>query len=251
MPATNEKPCLLSDGVPPDALRSVATRAGLPALGGDESREMRDRFIILLMASMNVDRLQPALARPYRGYVEFAENDLDTIGLRVRSAAVAHFSLAMTTSSAFGVDLAKLACDALEMRGILTRDRRLPVELALHEVIANAILHGNLGLESSQKETPEQFESFCDRIRQRLDDPSARARWIEVKASWSDTDLEVIVTDEGDGFVPETLPESDIADLEKPFGRGLSIVRTLATEVQISEGGRRKSLRFSNDPADN
>lgn len=90
--------------------------------------------------------------------------------------------------------------------------------IALTEAVNNAILHGN-------KQDPGKNITLC----------------FENK----DQDLLFMVQDEGSGFNFQDLPDpTDPANIEKPNGRGVFLMRNLADEVTFSSDGRRVQLRF-------
>ncbi len=90
--------------------------------------------------------------------------------------------------------------------------------IALTEAVNNAILHGN-------KQDPGKNITLC----------------FENK----DQDLLFMVQDEGNGFNFQDLPDpTDPANIEKPNGRGVFLMRNLADEVTFSSDGRRVQLRF-------
>jgi serine/threonine-protein kinase RsbW len=89
------------------------------------------------------------------------------------------------------------------------------LELTISESMINAIQHGN-----------------------RLD-PAKQAT---LKISSTDDVLEIIVEDQGKGFTLDTIADpTDAANLLKPGGRGILIIRSFMDEVDLtqSEGGCR------------
>lgn len=234
---TIEPARIAADGMPDEVLRSTLHGRFALARNGDAT--------VLVMADMTTDRLEAALKGPCRGFVEFRPDD-ETLSERVALAqSCGDLCLVLTTPTAFStVDCARLVCEALDGRGILPADQRPGVELALHETVANAILHGNLGMKNDLSADSELYEAFCGRLRDLLDSPTAHRRWICIAATWTTgPDLELLVDDEGAGFdAPARVGTTD--DLA-PSGRGLSIVHALATEVRVSKGGRCTALRFA------
>jgi serine/threonine-protein kinase RsbW len=90
--------------------------------------------------------------------------------------------------------------------------------IALTEAVNNAILHGN-------KQDPSKKIKLCFESQQQ--------------------DLLFMIEDEGDGFDFQHLPDpTDPANIEKPNGRGVFLMRNLADEVSFSQDGRRVQLRF-------
>lgn len=85
------------------------------------------------------------------------------------------------------------------------------VHMALEESISNAIRHGN---------------------KQDL------AKRVEVECRLSPERFWVRVCDEGEGFVPEAVPDCCAPDrLEVPGGRGLTLIRAFMSWVEYSERG--------------
>ncbi|MCP4171996.1 MAG: ATP-binding protein [Fuerstiella sp.] len=90
------------------------------------------------------------------------------------------------------------------------------MRLSLEEGITNAIKHGN-GNDLEKKVT--------------------------VFADVSDEKLRVEVTDEGEGFVPEAVPDpTDDNFIERACGRGLMLMRAYLNFVEYSEGGTRLTM---------
>lgn len=150
--------------------------------------------------------------------------------------------MALSTSSAHAFDAAHLFAAALSGRLSLKEESAHTVETALHEAVINAIVHGNLGMGSADRETVDGFKRYCAQIECRLSDPRWADKWIEIDAQWAGTEIAVTVTDQGAGYRSGRPGEAE--KLEKS-GRGLRIVRALARNVRIDAGGRRIVMRFS------
>lgn len=152
------------------------------------------------------------------------------------------FYLSLTTGTAYGLQCAVLVCDELARRGVLGADRRGNVELCLHEAVANAIVHGNMGIPSSAKEQPEGFRLFGRLLKERLDDSDVRRRRLDIFARWNGDGLSIAVVDQGGGFDTSALPER--ADGSAHSGRGFLFMRALAKRVSVTDGGRCTVLHF-------
>jgi serine/threonine-protein kinase RsbW len=86
------------------------------------------------------------------------------------------------------------------------------LQLALEEGLANAVKHGN------QLNPAKQVKVEC----QLLDDCMIR----------------VTIEDEGAGFNPEEVPDpTDFANLDKPSGRGIVLMRAFMDEVLYNDRG--------------
>jgi len=92
-----------------------------------------------------------------------------------------------------------------------TRTIRFRLQVVLSEALANAILRGN---------------------QEALD------KWVDVRAELRTDAIRLLVTDEGPGFDPATVPESIRPDqIDEARGRGLFLIRKLVDAVQFNEQG--------------
>ncbi|WP_437325580.1 response regulator [Sorangium sp. So ce381] len=113
---------------------------------------------------------------------------------------------------------------------------RIQVAVALREALVNAIVHGNL--EVSSKLLDEQPSAFSALVERRRTESPFRDRRVVVVARETRTEATYVVRDEGPGFDPRNLPDpTDLANLDKPSGRGLMLIRTFMDEVRHNEKG--------------
>jgi serine/threonine-protein kinase RsbW len=90
------------------------------------------------------------------------------------------------------------------------------VKLALEEALVNAIKHGN-----------------------QMD----RSKKVHITYRITPERLEVHITDEGQGFDPDEVPDCMAAEnLERPCGRGLLLIRHYMTEVTFHPPGNRLTM---------
>lgn len=90
--------------------------------------------------------------------------------------------------------------------------------IALTEAVNNAITHGN------KLDPNKNITLICENQNDRIS---------------------FIVEDEGDGFDFNHLPDpTDPANLEKPNGRGVFLMKNLADEVKFANNGKRVELKF-------
>jgi len=86
------------------------------------------------------------------------------------------------------------------------------IEMALHEALANAVIHGN-------------GENSCKRI------------YVECRC-YLDGEVSITVRDEGKGFDSRTvLDPTRLENLLFTHGRGIYLMKTLMDEVSFEEGG--------------
>ncbi|HEY3176742.1 MAG TPA: ATP-binding protein [Candidatus Polarisedimenticolia bacterium] len=90
--------------------------------------------------------------------------------------------------------------------------KEFEVETALHEALANAVLHGCGGDSSKQV----QFSVSCDEARGML----------------------IVVRDPGPGFDPDSLPSPITGEqIYSTHGRGIYLINRLMDEVRFERGG--------------
>ena len=86
------------------------------------------------------------------------------------------------------------------------------IEMALHEALANAVIHGN-------------GENSCKRI------------YVEGRC-YMDGEVSITVRDEGRGFDSSAVPDPTfLENLLLAHGRGIYLIKTLMDEVSFQEGG--------------
>ncbi|NQY10984.1 MAG: ATP-binding protein [Flavobacteriales bacterium] len=112
----------------------------------------------------------------------------------------------------------KLIDDVCEIHTI-DRDYYGNILVALTEAVNNAISHGNNS--DPEKHVSVIFESKKDNIS-------------------------FEITDEGEGFDPTNLPDpTSPENIEKPYGRGIFLIKHLSDEVEFSDEGRTVNISFN------
>jgi CheY-like chemotaxis protein len=106
--------------------------------------------------------------------------------------------------------------------------------VALEEAINNALYHGNLEI-SSDIRTGNRHR-YRRLVNERRDKSPYQDRSIFVSADITREKAVFVVRDEGPGFDPKSLPDpTDPANLEKPSGRGLLLMRTFMNSVEFNQ----------------
>lgn len=131
--------------------------------------------------------------------------------------------------------------ESLAQLGVLDPTERTRIGVALEEALSNAILHGNLELSSELKNGDEK--EFPIRMARRRASPPYCFRKVLLEITLSTQEARFVITDEGPGFNPQTLPDpTDAANLEKVSGRGILLMRTFMDEVHYNEKGNQVTL---------
>ena len=79
---------------------------------------------------------------------------------------------------------------------------------------------------------------FSELVERRRRQSPYQERRVHVVARETRSDATYLVRDEGSGFDPSTLPDpTALANLDRPSGRGLLLIRTFMDEVRHNEKG--------------
>lgn len=117
----------------------------------------------------------------------------------------------------------------------------LRVGIALEEALLNAFYHGNLEVSSELRE--QDYQSYYDLATKRSGEAPYQSRRIYVSAHLSRPEAIFTIRDEGPGFNPSVLPDpADPANLERPYGRGLMLMRTFMSDVRYNSTGNEVRL---------
>jgi hypothetical protein len=144
--------------------------------------------------------------------------------------------VSLGTAEVQAVPVARALTGTIGRRLRLRRERREALATSLAEALANAVLHGNLGLPAVERRDLDGFAALAETAARRLAEPRRAGLRIEVRARREEPrSFTVEVADEGRGYVP--------AVAERP-GSGLSLIRALADAVELLDGGRRIRMRF-------
>ena len=118
---------------------------------------------------------------------------------------------------------------------------RLRVGIALDEAILNAYYHGNLEISSELRE--QDHHAYYNLAEQRREEEPYKSRRINVTATLTPQKATYVVKDEGSGFDVNCLPDpADPANLEKPCGRGVLLMKTFMDEIRFNDAGNEVTL---------
>ncbi len=126
--------------------------------------------------------------------------------------------------------------DGAAQFGLWGDNERNRIGVALEEALANALYHGNLEVGSELRE--RNLEAYYKTIDTRRGQSPYQERRIEVEADFSFDRAVFVIRDEGPGFDPTILPDpTDPANLTKPSGRGVLLMRAFMDDVVYNARG--------------
>lgn len=129
----------------------------------------------------------------------------------------------------------------LSAMGACSETETTRVGVALEEALTNALHHGNLEVESALRR--DDLAAYHRLVAERSQQPPYCERSIHVAATLDRKQAVFVVRDEGPGFNPESLPDpTDAANLARPHGRGILLMRTFMDEVRYNTRGNEVTL---------
>lgn len=124
--------------------------------------------------------------------------------------------------------------------GLLSTNEALKLRIAVQEAVLNGLEHGNLELDSQWKEdiAADGADKFSTVRKKRLADPVYANRRVTVKLLYTECRLEVVVRDQGAGFLNgRGVPEGGKIDSLSCSGRGLALMSSAVDEVRFGNNG--------------
>lgn len=113
------------------------------------------------------------------------------------------------------------------------------VQIALSELMLNAVEHGNLGLGFVRKGELMSCGAWRNEVERLLDTPAYLERFAYLRVELRPREVRLLIRDQGNGFDPEPYLNLNPARSVEPHGRGIAIARMLAfPDLVFLEGGR-------------
>ena len=130
--------------------------------------------------------------------------------------------------------------EALRLR-LCSGPECLRLGVAVEEALLNAYYHGNLEISSELRE--EDHRLYHETALKRAGEDPYRDRKIYINVKITPTQAIYSVRDEGPGFDPGSLPDpTDPANLDRPCGRGMLLMRTFMDNVIYNDKGNEVTL---------
>jgi len=130
---------------------------------------------------------------------------------------------------------------SLSSMGLCNETETTRVGVALDEALVNAMHHGNLEVDSALRR--DDLDGYHRLIAERRQLLPYRDRKIRVSAVFDRDRATFVVRDDGSGFDPDLLPDpTDPANIARPHGRGVLLIRTFMDEVIYNDVGNEVTL---------
>lgn len=148
--------------------------------------------------------------------------------------------LSLLVPADMGVAAATASLFCKHARSFLDDDGCRGLQIAVHEILLNAIEHGCLEITHEEKLTALSEERYSELLTARRADPRLGGRCVSVRMTADAANgVTIRVSDPGPGFDPSVLPDpSDPDNLFSPSGRGITMAKLQVDELHYEDGGR-------------
>ena len=147
-------------------------------------------------------------------------------------------TVTISAELAYKVGMAGVLVDVFTHRGWVHSSSRSDLLLVMHEALSNAIIHGDLEMDSLNQNSSAAFLEFAATLENRLSEPAYGGRAVQISAQPDGDILEICVWDQGKGFTQHDVERSVL-------GRGLSLIRARSDGLDHQEGGRKTVISFN------
>jgi CRP-like cAMP-binding protein len=137
----------------------------------------------------------------------------------------------------------------LSQRGFIGPAKKMPLQLALSELIVNAVEHGNCGITYDEKTAAmDEGISVVELVAEKCKDPAIRAKRVEFLWNIGRESTSFVIRDEGKGFdVRAHLKKISAQDSLSLHGRGIKMASMYATELRYNDTGNQVTLVICHD----
>lgn len=126
--------------------------------------------------------------------------------------------------------------DTMGEFGLFDAAESMRMSVAIEEALNNAAEHGNLELDSKQRE--DDFRGYLALMKSRAKEPGYRDRRVHFMAHFSASESVFEVRDEGPGFDRHSVPDPQAKDQQTAVsGRGLTLMKAFMDEVEFNDKG--------------
>ncbi|MDC7222824.1 MAG: cyclic nucleotide-binding domain-containing protein [Spirochaetales bacterium] len=141
---------------------------------------------------------------------------------------------------------ALLAMSMVRM-GWKNKEERLDLQLALSELIINAIEHGNCAISYDEKNRAmREGLDMADLIAFKNEDPDISRKVVLMDWDFSDREVRINITDSGNGFdVAGFVASLKNRSSEELHGRGILLAKSISDKLIFNKKGNRVSLVFN------
>ena len=243
---------LTGDRVPAKSVCRLADKAHVKTWPGTGEplfkNGLKQRFpknLLVLTGGLTEDRMAEHFFMPITALIDIKSRDESILSFIKKVGQINlpnSLSFLLTCPVIYSTNIAEIFTRALNRRLHFSKSQFEGIHFALHESIVNGLIHGNLHVTSSMRQSARDFVEYARLLHSRLQDPEYAHKSISIVASWDKKKLEIKIRDEGAGYAPMSRLEK--AKSNDKSGRGLRIIAGTADSCTIDDFGREITLSF-------
>lgn len=132
--------------------------------------------------------------------------------------------------------------------GIRNLELYSKISMCLYEMIGNAIEHGNCGIDYDTKTSLiEKNISLADAVKEIASRDEIKNRKVQVNYDISETNVTIVVKDDGDGFNIKDIPDPNKEEnIFASHGRGILLTDSYTDKMKYNETGNEVTISFEN-----
>jgi anti-sigma regulatory factor (Ser/Thr protein kinase) len=137
----------------------------------------------------------------------------------------------------------------LSQRGLIDPAKQMSVQLALSELIVNAVEHGNCGISYDEKTAAmDRGLSVMELVAEKCKDPAIRSKKVEFLWDIGKDRTTFVIRDQGKGFdVRAHLKKIAAQDAMALHGRGIKMASMYAAELRYNDAGNQVTMTIRHD----
>ena len=240
----------------------VLTDLQMPGIDGielvDQVRQLHPQVpVVLMTASGNEEKAVAALHGGAASYIPKSILDRELVktlrsvlevshenrsrALLMKSMIHSESVFVLGNNPALIGPLVNYLQQGLSAMGLCNETETTRVGVALDETLVNALHHGNLEVDSALRR--DDLDGYHRLVAERRQQSPYKERKIRVSAVFARDRAPFVVRDDGKGFDPDLLPDpTDPANLARPHGRGVLLIRTFMDRVIYNDVGNEVTL---------
>jgi CRP-like cAMP-binding protein len=137
----------------------------------------------------------------------------------------------------------------LSQRGLIALEKKMSIQLALSELIVNAVEHGNCGISYDEKTSAmDRGLSMVDLVAEKCRDPAIGTKRVEFLWDIGKDSTSFVIRDEGKGFdVRAHLKKVAAQDAMSLHGRGIRMASMYSAELRYNDTGNQVTMIVRHD----
>lgn len=141
---------------------------------------------------------------------------------------------------------AELLSNFLYSQNLISTQSKYGIKFSLVEMLMNALEHGNCRISYEEKsQWLDEGKDIVILIKEKIQDPLISAKKIKLQYEIQEHNSIFIITDEGEGFDVNSLPDrDDVMAVMELHGRGIFMTQNYVNELRYNDKGNEVTLNI-------